>query len=124
MCVYYGVTMDSRLKSALEFSDYRQTLNQQRQQIKDKLVSDITFGHNGGMFKATMELIVFLELLMSKDRIKNIPILDMNNNPVMIDNVEEFKDDVFDRYLTAINVYYFEYEKLIKSRSVKKLLDV
>jgi hypothetical protein len=116
--------MDPKLKAALEFSDYRQTLNQQRIQINDKLISDITFGHNGGMFKITPALINFLELLISKDRKKNVPILDINDNPIMIADLEEFRDDIFDRYLTAVNVYYIEYENLKKSRTVKKLLDL
>jgi hypothetical protein len=116
--------MDPRLKKALEFSDFRQTLNQQRQQLKDKLDSDLTYGYNGGLFKIESALISFLDLLVVKDRKKNIPILDSNNNPVMVEDVEKLRDDLLDRYLTSVYSAHKEYEQIKKSRTVKKLLDI
>jgi hypothetical protein len=116
--------MDLRLKTALEFSDYRQVLNQQRQQLKDKIDSELTVGHNGGLFKITLELICFLELLISKNKKTNIPIFDINQNPIMIEDLENFKDDILDRYLMLSQSSYVEYENLKKSRTVKKLLEI
>lgn len=116
--------MDLRLKTALEFSDYRQVLNQQRQQLKDKIDSELTVGHNGGLFKITLELICFLELLISKNKKTNIPIFDINQNPIMIEDLENFKDDILDRYLMLSQSSYVEYENLKKSRTVKKLLGI
>jgi hypothetical protein len=116
--------MDPRLKTALEFSDYRQVLNQQRQQLKDRIESELTIGHNGGLFKITLELICFLELLISKDKKLNVAIFDINHNPIIIEDVESFKDDLLDRYLILAKTSYLEYENIKKSRTVKKLLDI
>lgn len=116
--------MDPRLKAALEFSDYRQVLNQQRQQLQDRIDSELTIGYNGGLFKINIALISFLELLISKGKKNNTPIFDVNNNPIMIEDIESFKDDIFDRYMTLAHSSYIEYETIKKSRTVKKLLDV
>ena len=43
--------MDGRLKAALDFSNYRQTLTIQRKQLKEKIDAKMTYGHNGGIFK-------------------------------------------------------------------------
>jgi hypothetical protein len=116
--------MDPRLKAALEFSDYRQTVNQQRQQLKDRIDAELTYGHNGGFFKIDRSLLTFLDLLISKDRTKNIPLFDLNQNPIMIADVVSFRDDIFDRYMTLAHASYLEYENIKKSRTVKKLLDI
>lgn len=116
--------MDPRLKAALEFADYRQTINQQKQQLKDRIDVELTYGHNGGLFKIDYALLSFLELLISKDRTKNIPLFDINKNPIMIADIVSFRDDVFDRYMTLSHSSYIEYENIKKSRTVKKLLDI
>jgi hypothetical protein len=116
--------MDPRLKDALEFSDFRNTLNQQIQLLKDKMDGDLTFGYNGGLFKIDPTLILFVELLIDKGRSSNFPILDSNNNPVLIEDLEKFRDDILDRYLTSVYSAHKEYDQIKKTRTVKKLLDV
>lgn len=41
----------------------------------------------------------------------------------MVD-VEEFLEEILSRYVEATNEYYAEYGELVKSRSVKSLLDL
>jgi hypothetical protein len=53
-----------------------------------------------------------------------VPLLDVNNNPIMIEDLQVFKDEIFDRYFTTTLEYYEQYELLKKSRSVEKLLDL
>jgi hypothetical protein len=62
--------------------------------------------------------------MLSRSDRNNAVVLDQNNNPIMIEDIESFKDEIFDRYFTSTNEYYIEYQKLKTSRSVEKLLDV
>ena len=39
-------------------------------------------------------------------------------------NLEEFLDEILSRYVEATNEYHAEYAELVKSRSVKSLLDL
>lgn len=115
--------MDDRLKQALDFSNYRQTLFIQNKQLKERIDANLTIGHNGGLFKITRELIVFVQMLIDQERKENVPLLDSNGNPILIKNLENFKDEILDKYFTSLYEYYNEYEKIKKSRSVEKLTD-
>jgi hypothetical protein len=116
--------MQEQLKKALEFSQYKQTLSIQRKILKEKIEAVLTFGQSGGIFKIDRSLITFVQLLIDQGRTHGVVLLDQNENPILIDDLEKFKDDILDRYFTSTNEYYEQYQTLKKSRSVEKLLNV
>jgi hypothetical protein len=116
--------MDDRLKKSLEFANYRQTFAIQKKLLKEKIASRLTYGHNGGVFKIDQSLITFVQMLIDQGRISGVPLLDINNNPIMIEDLNIFRDEIFDRYFTTTLEYYEQYELLKKSRSVEKILDL
>lgn len=115
--------MQEQLKKALEFSNYKQTFAIQRKTLKEKIDAKLTYGHNGGIFKINRELINFVQMLIDQDRKSGIVFMDENQNPILVENIESFRDEIFDRYFTATNDYYEQYQELKKSRSVEKLLE-
>ena len=115
--------MDERLKSALEFSNFKQSFSIKQKTLREKIDANLTYGHNGGLFKIDRALLTFVQSLCQTGRIENVIILDNNENPVMIENLESFKDEIFDRYFSSTNEYYNEFQKLKTSRSVERLLD-
>lgn len=116
--------MDERLSKALDFANYRQTLAIQRKTLKEKIDAKLTYGYSGGLFKIDRELIVFAQMLIDQGRVENVPLIDENGNPVLIANLQEFKDEIIDRYFTATYEYYESYQKIKTSRTVEKLLEV
>jgi len=116
--------MDDRLKSALSFANYQHTLTNQRRLMKEKFNSSLLYGYNGGVFKVDQTLINFVQFLISRDRQYNFPIIDSNQNPILIDNLEIFLENILNVYVSASLEYYNEYEIIKKSRSVEKLLDL
>lgn len=116
--------MDDQLKKALEFSNYRHTFAIQRKTLKEKIQARLTYGHNGGIFKIDQPLLNFVENLVNQGRTSGIPLLDANDNPIMVEDMNQFRDEIYDRYFTATLEYYEQYEALKKSRSVEKLLDL
>jgi hypothetical protein len=116
--------MDERLSKALEFSNYRQTLEIQRRTLKEKIDSRLTYGFSGGLFKIDRTLITFLQFLIDQDRKENIPLIDSNGNPILIEDLVGFRDEVLERYFTVVFEYYGEYQKIKNSRSVEKLIDL
>ena len=116
--------MDDILKQALNFSNYNQTLNIQRKTARERYNSKMVIGHAGGLFNINRELIVFVQMLINQNRIENIPLIDSNENPVMIKDMQKFQDEIFDRYFSATLEYFNEYQKIKKSRSVEKLVDL
>jgi len=116
--------MDDQLKKALEFANYRQAFAIQRKTLKEKIDAKLTYGHNGGIFKIDRGLITFVQMLLDQGRTQGVPLLDANENPILIDNLSEFRDEILDRYYTSTLEYFTEYQKLKKSRSVDKIIDL
>ena len=116
--------MEEQLKKALDFSNYRQSLSILRKTLKEKNEAKLTYGFNGGIFKIDRSLITFVQMLLDQGRTSGVPLIDANDNPILIEDLEKFKDEILDRYFTATLEYYEQYQDLKKSRSVEKLLDV
>ena len=114
--------MNDVLKKALEFSNYRQTLAIQRKTLKEKIAQDLTYGFGGGIFKIDRSLISFVQMLVDQGRIADIPLLDVNDVPVMIPDMEKFRDEIMDRYFSSLYNYYERDQEIRKSRSVEKLV--
>jgi hypothetical protein len=115
--------MHGQLKKALEFANYQQTFSIQRRTLKEKISSKLTYGYNGGLFHIDRTLLTFVEILCTKGRTAGAVILDSNENPVLVDDLEMFRDEIFSRYFEATYEYFESYQKLKKSRSVEKLLE-
>lgn len=116
--------MDPRLEQALDFSNYNQTLSTKRRQLKEKVDAKLTYGHNGGIFKIDRTLIVFVQMLIDQGRINDVPVLDSNENPILIENLSSFRDEIIDRYFSSVYDYYEQYQGIKKARTVKMLTDL
>ena len=62
-------------------------------------------------------------ILMEKEY-SNAILLDVYNNPIKIDDLEKFLEEILSRYFEAVNEYHAEYTKLKKARKVHKLIDL
>jgi hypothetical protein len=115
--------MEDALKKALEFAKYRQTYSIQQKTLKEKIDAQLTYGYNSGIFKIDRPLLTFVQMLLDQGRTSGIPLIDANGNPTMIDDLEKFRDEIFDRYFSATIEYHESYQSLKKKRSVEKLID-
>lgn len=114
--------MDELIKKALDFSNYQQTLNIQKKSLKEKLSARLTYGCNGGIFKIDRELLTFVQMLIDQKRISGIPLLDSNGNPILIEDLVSFRDEIFDRYFSSTLEYLDEYQKIKSARSIETLV--
>ena len=115
--------MDNRLEKALEFCNYRLTLNHQLQTLKLKSENSLIFAKNGGSFNINENLISFLSLLQLK-KIKEVVLLDLNKNPIKIEDVDDFLEEIMSVYFEVTNDYLNEYNRLRKSRNVKSVIEL
>lgn len=115
--------MDERLEKALEFSNYMTTLNNQKRLIKEKYYEDLIFFQNGCQFSVNKELITFVGFLIEKGNDTDIVLVDDNDIPTKIDNLNDFYEDIIDLYFAASNEYLTKYNDLKKQRKVAKLID-
>ena len=108
--------MSSKLTKALEFANYRTTLNVQHNNLKAKVQTLLNYSINGGTFEISQTLI-------DQQHTKAV-LLDVYNNPIEIDGLADFLEEIISRYFEATNEYHAEYTKLRKSRKVHKLIDL
>ncbi len=109
--------LEQQLEKALSFAQYQSTLNQQRKLLKEQFESDTILAYSGGLFKITQEWIGGFD-------VESEWVLDMNGNPVKIDNSQELLSMARETYKSALMTYGEEYQKLRRQRSVKSLVDL
>jgi hypothetical protein len=114
--------MDQQLKQALDFANYQQTFSIQKKVLKEKIAAKLTYGFNGGLFRIDRTLLTFVDMLCTKGRTSGVVLLDANENPVLVDDLEVFREELFQRYFEVTNEYFDQYQKIKKSRSVEKLI--
>lgn len=110
--------MDDRLEKALDHSNYKATIVQQKENIKVRLNTALLFAKNGGLFTITPALISFVELLVRRGDSEAI-LIDDRGNPAQIIGLEDFLDEILAIYTEATNEYFTEYEAIRKARNVK-----
>jgi hypothetical protein len=115
--------MDERLAKALEFSNFLETQNNQKRiflaQYKENLIH-YTRGHK---FTVTLELINFCHTLLAM-QIEHPAVLDDNNIPFTINDIQEFTKELVGVYVFASRKYAADYETIKKNRSVQGLVDL
>lgn len=113
--------IDERLADALAAGNYRSTLNVQKVNAQLKLQRSLLFSIGGGTFKVSKELIAFVGALIVHGN-ENAVLLDDANNPIDIDDLNEFQEHIINVYHESVNAYMVEYKNVIKSRNVKSLI--
>lgn len=114
--------MDPRLKKALEFSEYHHSIALQSQVLKEKTINALLIGYNGGLFEVDRSIISFCKDLIDLGRAKNVPVLDKNDKPILISDMNDFLETLISTYFTALNEYYFSYNKIVSQRSVEGII--
>lgn len=114
--------MDKQLKEALDFANYQQTFSIQKKVLKERMMAKLTYGFNGGLFRIDRNLLTFVDMLCTKDRTSGVILLDANENPVLVEDLNEFSEEIFRRYFEVTNEYFEQNQKIKKSRSVEKLI--
>jgi hypothetical protein len=115
--------MDERLEKALEFSNYMVTLNNHKRILTEKFKEQTVYYFNGGQFTLSKDIITFVNMLVEKDNSKDIVLIDDNETPILVPDLEDFLSDIIDTYFRAANSYHTEYKELMNKRSIEKLAE-
>jgi hypothetical protein len=114
--------MSAKLTKALEFSNYRITLNNQQDALRAKTQSLLSYSINGGTFSIDRNLITFCNMLQEQKH-KTAVLLDIYENPIEV-NLDEFVEEITSRYFEVTNEYLIEFEKLKQARKTHRVLDL
>jgi hypothetical protein len=114
--------MDERLERALEFSNYRRTLSNQKKNIVSRMRVLQTVHHNSGTFFADASTIAFINALIQAGK-KTAILIDTKENPIEISDLQDFLELLIGHYVESTNEYKIQIDKLKKSRDIKKIMD-
>ena len=121
--------MDERLAKALEFSNYRSTIENQKRNLRARVDSLQTVNYNNGTFKADKDTISFVDTMIkhnptvTEDNEEVIVVVDERQNPIDIYDPIDFLSTLLEAYNAAMNEFSIESKKLAKARSIKKVMD-
>lgn len=79
--------------------------------LKEKYQAKMIFGHRGGMFRATPDTMVFLNLYGDQDTV----LLDLYENPILV-NAKELCDLMKSRWQEQMNAWLVEYTDINNKR--------
>lgn len=116
-------TIPETLEEILTLSNARAVYQNQVRLAELRFRNSCTMGWKGHEFRITPEMLGYLQLRLNTNT-ENALVLDFNNLPVMIDDIELFLDIATDQYHSALNAYYDEYVRLRASRKAEKMLEV
>lgn len=115
--------MDERLERALDFSNYMVTLNNQKRIIHEQFLENSIHYLNGGKFSVNRELVTFCHTLLQSNQTSAV-LIDDNNNPVEVQELQKFLDDILDIYFTASYEYLDKYNDIKTKRKIEGLVDL
>jgi hypothetical protein len=95
----------------IEFSRARFDHESARRSLREKYQARLTFAVNGGLFRASPEMIVFLDLYGDQ----TIVVEDLYQNPTEV-NARELCDAMKSRWQEQMNAWLIEYQTLNQQR--------
>ena len=115
--------MDERLEKAFQTANYMASLSNLRRVILEEFNQQLVYYTQGATFTINQELISFVKVLIDIGNTESI-ILDDNNIPVNITNLQEFLTKILNIYAEATNDYLSKYADLKIKRKVEALVEL
>lgn len=116
--------MDERVEKAFGVANYMATLSNQRRIALEEFNQSLIYYKNGATFKVDQSLIGFTKSLIDRGHKERIPFVDSNNLPVMIENVEEFFNDILEMYFEAVNSYLATHTQIKSKRKIEDIVNL
>ena len=116
--------MDNRIETAFEVANYMATLSNQRRIILEEFNQRLVYYTNGATFKIGPELISFVKTLLDLGHTSDIAIVDANNLPVLVADLQSFFDDIFSIYYEAVYEYAAKFGEISSKRKIKDMVNL
>ena len=113
--------MDEKIEKAFVVANFMATLSNQKRIILEEYQQKLIHYVNGATFSVDHQLISFLRSAIELGYKKNLTIVDNNNFPVLIEDVQVFLEEVSKKYFNATEEYGLKYNDL---RSKRKISDI
>jgi hypothetical protein len=86
-----------------DISDRSYRIAVEKKNALEKANTSMILAYSGHLFKADAQTINLVQTL--KDRLPRFVILDSNQNPMMVENADDFLDKLISKQQEALNIY-------------------
>jgi hypothetical protein len=114
--------MDEQLEQALQTANFMATLTNQRRIAFEEFQQNLIYYIKGSSFTITNDLLSFAKSLVDLGHTTNVVLIDNNNVPVAIEDLEDFHRSILNQYFTASKAYYAQYADIKSKRKVEDLI--
>jgi hypothetical protein len=116
--------MDEKIEQALKVANYMATLSNQRRIIFEEFNQKVIYYVDGATFKIDTNLINFVKIALDLGHTHEVSFLDSNNFPVVINDVQEFFDNIVSVYFEALNEYTVAYQHIKSKRKIGDIVEL
>lgn len=116
--------MDERIEKAFAVANYMATLSNQRRIILEEFNQSLVFYINGGTFKINPELINFTKSMLDLGYTDDLPFVDSNNFPIVINDVQDFFDKIILQYVESLNTYSVKFADIKSKRKISDIVNI
>jgi hypothetical protein len=116
--------MDERIEKAFAVVNYMSTLSNQRRIILEEYNQKLVYYISGATFKITPELINFTKTVLDLGYKEDVAFVDANNLPVIINDVQQFFDDIILKYFESTNEYAVKYADIKSKRKISDIVNL
>jgi hypothetical protein len=100
--------------------NYRNIVVRQTQVLEQKFKDQCVVAQDGGLFLITAEFLAGVKNIKEESQW----VLDMNQNPILIQNVANFYSRAYNVYYTALADFGTSFNQLKSQRSVESILEL
>lgn len=100
--------------------NYRNIVVNQIRVLEQKFQDQCILAQDSGLFLVTTEFLTSLKNIKEESQW----VLDMNNNPILIQNIANFYNRAYNVYYTALADFGTSYNQLKSQRSVESILEL
>lgn len=115
--------MDERIEKAFQTANYMASLSNLRRVALEEYSQNLIYYTQGATFTVDRSLISFVKILIDSEVTESI-LLDDNNIPVKIDDLQQFLTKILSIYTESINQYLVKYTELKSKRKVEALVSL
>lgn len=116
--------MSNLLAEAIKLSDKMEVISNQLSILKEEYQQKLHYYTSGGSFECSREFISFVKLLVDSGNSKDVVVVDKNNIPIRIDDLNLFLTEVLNCHFSATNEYYTKYNSVISQKNIELLVEL
>jgi hypothetical protein len=113
--------MDEKVEKAFATANFMATLSNQRRIILEEYNQKLLHYVNGATFKIDYALISFVKTLIELGNTSNVVLVDSNNFPMLVEDLESFLKSIVDKYLDATSQYATKFNEI---KIKRKIIDI